>query len=90
MLGLLLAARLVLGFAYSALNPLGEAPDEADHYAYAAYIAQEGQLPEGAWMTQAKHPPLYYLLAAGAMTAAGPQRRTTLSLISPFCVQIPM
>jgi len=61
--------RLLLGLVYSAAIPLGEAPDEADHFAYAAYIAQEHRLPEGAWMTQAKHPPLYHALAA---LVAGP------------------
>src|SRR5450759_5274091 len=61
---LILALRLVLGLSYSALNPLGEAPDEADHYAYAAYIGREASLPTGTTMTQAKHPPLYHLLAA--------------------------
>ncbi len=68
---LLLIVRLVLGLAYSALNPLGEAPDEADHYAYVVYIGQEGRLPEGITVTQGKHPPLYYLLAAAASRAAG-------------------
>ncbi len=65
----LLLARLILGLAYSVVIPLGEAPDEADHHAYAAYIARQHRLPEGAWMTQAKHPPLYHALAA---LAAGP------------------
>lgn len=64
-------ARLLLGFAYSALNPLGEAPDEADHYAYAVYIGREGRLPEGTTVTQAKHPPLYYLLAAAVARPTG-------------------
>jgi hypothetical protein len=64
-----MTARLTLGLAYSVAIPLGEAPDEADHHAYAAYIAQEHRLPEGAWMTQAKHPPLYHALAA---LVAGP------------------
>ncbi|MDQ1301281.1 MAG: hypothetical protein QG637_1202, partial [Chloroflexota bacterium] len=54
----------MLGLAYSVAIPLGEAPDEADHLAYAAYIAQEQRLPQGAEMTQAKHPPLYHALAA--------------------------
>ncbi len=67
----ILIARLLLGFAYSAFNPLGEAPDEADHYAYAAYIGQEGRLPEGTTVTQAKHPPLYYLLAAAVAAPTG-------------------
>ncbi len=70
-LALLLLLRLVLGLAYSALNPLGEAPDEADHYAYVVYIGQEGRLPEGTTVTQGKHPPLYYLLAAAASRVAG-------------------
>ena len=70
-LAALLVARLVLGMAYSVANPLGEAPDEADHYAYAAYIGSEGRLPDGSWMTQAKHPPLYHLLAAGVAAWTG-------------------
>ena len=60
----LLAARLILGIAYSALNPLGEAPDEADHYAYVSFVGREARLPVGAEMTQGKHPPLYYVTAA--------------------------
>ena len=61
---ILLALRLALSLAYSSLTPLGEAPDEADHYAYAAYIGTEGRLPSEPTMTQAKHPPIYHLLAA--------------------------
>jgi 4-amino-4-deoxy-L-arabinose transferase-like glycosyltransferase len=71
LLVILLAVRLVLGIAYSWAIPLGEAPDEADHYAYAAYILQEGKLPVGPEMTQGKHPPLYHVLAAFAGKAAG-------------------
>ena len=37
----------MLSLAYSLATPLGEAPDEADHYAYAAYILHEGKLPVG-------------------------------------------
>jgi 4-amino-4-deoxy-L-arabinose transferase-like glycosyltransferase len=70
-LAALLALRLALGFAYSAVNPLGEAPDEADHYAYVAYIGENGRLPEGTTVTQSKHPPLYHALAAAAGSAAG-------------------
>ncbi|MCX7670778.1 MAG: hypothetical protein N2439_11985, partial [Anaerolineae bacterium] len=67
----LLLARLALGLAYSIAIPAGEAPDEADHLAYAAYIAREQRLPVGAEMTQAKHPPLYHVLAAAAGGWAG-------------------
>ena len=70
-LACLLLARLLLGLAYSAATPLGEAPDEADHLAYAVYIAQQQRLPQGAEMTQAKHPPLYHALAAGVAGWAG-------------------
>ena len=82
-LGLLLVARLILGFAYSALNPLGEAPDEADHYAYAAYVGTEGRLPEGPEMTQSKHPPLYHILAAGLAKAAGSELDFTFLRSNP-------
>jgi 4-amino-4-deoxy-L-arabinose transferase-like glycosyltransferase len=70
-LAVLLALRLALGFAYSALNPLGEAPDEADHYAYAVYIGEHSRLPTGTTVTQSKHPPLYHALAAAAGKLAG-------------------
>ncbi len=82
-LGLLLLGRLVLGFTYSALNPLGEAPDEADHYAYSAYIGTEGRLPVGPEMTQAKHPPLYHILAAALARAAGAEMDFTFLRSNP-------
>jgi len=70
-MAILLLARLLLGVAYSVANPLGEAPDEADHYAYAAYIGREGRLPEGPELTQSKHPPLYHILAAAVAAELG-------------------
>lgn len=70
-LAFLLLARLLLGCAYSVAIPAGEAPDEADHLAYAAYIAREHRLPVGADVTQAKHPPLYHVLAAVVAGPAG-------------------
>jgi 4-amino-4-deoxy-L-arabinose transferase-like glycosyltransferase len=75
---ILLVLRLVLSLAYSSFNPLGEAPDEADHYAYAAYIGTEGRLPSEPTMTQAKHPPLYHLLAAAV---AAPVTRMDFSFL---------
>jgi len=68
---LLLAVRLILSIAFSLATPLGEAPDEADHYAYAAYILEKGELPAGPEMTQGKHPPLYHILAAAAGQLVG-------------------
>ncbi len=61
---LLLAAHLALATLFSLSVPLGEAPDEADHYAYVVYIGAHGSLPVGPTVTQGKHPPLYHGLGA--------------------------
>ena len=61
---LILAVYLILASAVSIIVPLGEAPDEADHYAYARYLAMNHALPQGPEITQGKHPPLYHSLAA--------------------------
>ncbi|MCO6452664.1 MAG: glycosyltransferase family 39 protein [Caldilineales bacterium] len=61
---IILALYLVLATAYSVAQPLGEAPDEADHYAYARYLAQNRALPVGPAVTQSKHPPLYHAAVA--------------------------
>jgi hypothetical protein len=60
----LLTCHLALTLAFSAINPLGEAPDEADHWAYIVHLAHERQLPVGPAMTQSKHPPFYHVGAA--------------------------
>jgi 4-amino-4-deoxy-L-arabinose transferase-like glycosyltransferase len=67
----LILGHLLLALAYSLVNPLGEAPDEADHWAYVVHIAREGELP-GAKVTQAKHPPFYHATAAAITLAADP------------------
>ena len=60
----ILFAHLLLAGAFSLANPLGEAPDEADHWAYVVYLAQERNLPVGPQITQSKHPPFYHASAA--------------------------
>ena len=42
----LVLGHLLLALAYGLLNPLGEAPDEADHWAYVVHIAREHELPD--------------------------------------------
>ena len=64
----ILAIYLLLAVGYSVALPLGEAPDEADHYAYIVYLGQNRTLPVGPEVTQGKHPPLYHA-AAAALTA---------------------
>ncbi len=61
---LLLALYLALTTAYSLSLPLGEAPDEADHYAYARHLVLNRSLPQGPTITQGKHPPLYHAAVA--------------------------
>jgi hypothetical protein len=70
---LLILLHLLLATAYSIANPLGEAPDEADHWAYVVYLARERQLPEGPRVTQSKHPPFYHSTAAAIATLATPR-----------------
>lgn len=72
LLAALVIGHFLLTFAYSALNPLGEAPDEADHWAYIVHIARHAALPVGPEMTQAKHPPLYHATAAAIASLAQP------------------
>ncbi|MCX6047517.1 MAG: hypothetical protein NT075_20630, partial [Chloroflexi bacterium] len=64
LLASLLMAHVVLAGAYSALNPLGEAPDEVDHWAYVVHLARERSLSTSPRMTQGKHPPFYHATAA--------------------------
>jgi 4-amino-4-deoxy-L-arabinose transferase-like glycosyltransferase len=65
---IILIVYLGLAVGYAVVMPLGEAPDEADHYAYVVYLGQNRHLPEGPMVTQGKHPPLYHATAA-ALTA---------------------
>lgn len=71
-LAVILAVYLVLGVAYSVVVPLGESPDELDHFHYARYLVRERAYPPlsadaAQNVTQeANQPPLYYLLVAAA------------------------
>jgi hypothetical protein len=71
-LAALILGHLLLTVWYSVSNPLGEAPDEADHWAYVFYLARERRLPEGPRVTQSKHPPLYHATAAAVASLAEP------------------
>lgn len=61
---------LVLGIGYSLSTPLWNPPDEELHFAYCQFVARNQSLPdpqpvnEGDYVSQAFHPPLYYLLGA--------------------------
>ncbi len=68
----LIALHLLLTVAYSVIVPLGEAPDETDHWSYVVYLTEHRQLPVGPKPTQSKHPPLYHIGAALAGLPAKP------------------
>lgn len=66
---LILAAFIILGLAYSVVNPLYEATDELRHYRFVRVIATTGRLPvQGVepCRSQSHHPPLFYALGAAA------------------------
>lgn len=69
---LILLFHLALTLAYSVVNPLGEAPDEADHWAYIVHLANERALPVGPRVTQSKHPPFYHATAAAVASLGEP------------------
>lgn len=66
----IVAAYLVLAVVYSVATPLGETPDETEHFRYLQHIALTGELPvmvpmyEENVTIEAHQPPLLYLLGA--------------------------
>jgi len=72
---LLILGHFIVTAAFSAAVPLGEAPDEADHWAYIVYLAENRALPVGPTVTQSKHPPLYHATAALFALLGDPSER---------------
>lgn len=62
LLAALLLTYVALATWYSLTIPLGEAPDEVDHYRVLRYLVKHGQLPISEEEHEAVQPPLYYLL----------------------------
>lgn len=65
-MALMVVVYLVLGVAYSLVNPVFESPDEALNYANIRFFVAERRLPvmDPGKPTKAHHPPLYYVLGA--------------------------
>jgi hypothetical protein len=83
---LLLLLLLALSLTFARTVPLGEAPDEPAHLAYAHFIARHGHLPatlaerqeagyRSAW------PPLYHLLIGAPLAAVGDAPPTRLKAV---------
>jgi len=69
-LPLMLLSYVILGVVMSLIVPLGEAPDEIDHFLYVRYLVEQRAFPimqpipaDNATM-EANQPPLFYLLNA--------------------------
>jgi hypothetical protein len=83
---LILLLHLMLAVAYSVVVPLGEAPDEPAHLAYARFIARHGRPPatlaerEAAGYRSA-WPPLYHYVVAGPVAAVGDAPPTRLKAV---------
>ncbi len=71
-LTLLVFLHLLVAGAFSIWNPLAEAPDEADHFAYVRLLAAKRGLAIGPQLTQGKHPPLYHIVATLAASLGDP------------------
>ncbi len=71
-LGGLLAIFVLLSLLYNITQPVFEAPDEGDHFAYANLLARTSQLPDVTADLKISHeiiqPPLYYALVAALIT----------------------
>lgn len=73
-IGLLLLARLWVGFTYSLLTPPWESYDETGHFQYARYLAKHRTLtlqpgdPEAETIWSKFQPPLYYVLLRPALS----------------------
>src|SRR5690606_21165067 len=89
-LGMILAAYLIITLAYGAINPLFEAPDEHWHFFTAAHIADNGRLPQvtdppDEWLGQeAAQPPLYYLLGAALIAPFDTEGAEDAVWLNPF------
>lgn len=86
---LLLGLFALLGFLYSAVTPIYEAPDEVWHDAYVRWVARGNGLPpldedrSGAYQ-QAAQPPLYYLVAAAVRRFFPDDDLSSLMWHNPF------
>jgi hypothetical protein len=77
----IIAGYVILGLAYSVINPLFEAPDEWLHYQFVRYLVDQRALPVQTpdMLTEYQQPPLYYAL--GALFTSGVK-------VEPFAPQL--
>jgi 4-amino-4-deoxy-L-arabinose transferase-like glycosyltransferase len=67
----LLSAFVVVALLWSFAVPIGETPDEPDHWLFLRYVREQHRLPVyGGGLGQAHQMPLYYILLAPLATAS--------------------
>ncbi len=81
----LLVAFVLLGFTYSFITPLYEAPDEVGHFLYVCHMLIERSLPvqELGRLGEAHQPPLYYAIGALVAWPANLEDQAGLFLPNP-------
>ena len=85
---LILLVYLIAGTVYSLLAPLGEAPDEMDHFRYLRYIVEQRRLPRTAEdrlaISRKSHePPLYYILLGAATSWVDTRPLSQIKILDP-------
>lgn len=80
---------LALGVVYSVVVPIFEKPDELNHYFVIQYLLEERSLPvqegsgETLWAQEASQSPLYYILAALAVSGIDTSDACELVWLNP-------
>lgn len=86
---LVLVTFLALGIVYSIAVPILEKPDESFHYFFVQHLLDEQSLPvmgssgENRWAQEGSQPPLYYVLAALALSWTEPSDADDLLWLNP-------
>jgi len=89
-LAFLLLLFLALALYYNAGIPVFESPDELEHMAFVAWLADRGSLPEvslrsiGPWRQEGTQPPLYYWIVAGLVGRVPHDAPDQLATQNPF------
>ena len=88
--GVILGAFLALALAYNALTPIYETPDELQHAAFVAWLADGQGLPivdlqdVGPWAQEGTQPPLYYWVVARLIGWLPHPPADDLATLNPF------
>lgn len=87
---ILLILFVVVASLYNLSTPLYESPDELQHAAYAAWLADARGLPvvdpaaPGPWRQEGTQPPLYYWVVAQVMRAVPHSGAGSLATLNPY------